>query len=78
MSSTLAIILGIVAGILILGGLGAIWFNRQQKTALRQKYQASIPSRSPEDELSALGILEIKPRTGDKEVDEDERTPCPC
>ena len=64
MSGTLAIILGIIAGILILFGLGAIWFNRRLQGSHSSKYQ-SPPTfvRSPEDELSALGILEIKPRT---------------
>lgn len=72
MSGTLAIILGVVAGILILGGLGAILYNRQQRRSLSQKYQASMPARSPEDELSALGILEIKPRSANKEADDEE------
>lgn len=74
MSGTLAIILGIIAGALILFGLGAIWYNRRQQSQ-SAKYQSIIPaSRTPQEELSALGILEIKPRTAASYANDDEET----
>ncbi len=62
MSGTLAIILGILAGALILIGLGAIWLNRRNGRLPASGYTPSATLRSPEEELNALGILEIKPR----------------
>ena len=64
MSGTLIIVLGVISGILILFALGAIWYNRRGPKPSASKYQVpAVPARSPEDELSALGILEIRPRT---------------
>ncbi len=60
MSGTLAIILGIIAAALIISGLAALLYNRRSAALGSQPAAARV--RSPEEELSALGILEIKPR----------------
>ena len=71
MSGTLAIILGIIAAALIVSGLAALWYNRRSTALGTQPAAARV--RSPEEELSALGILEIKPRAvSSKNGDEDE------
>ncbi len=62
MSGTLAIILLIIAGILIALGVLVFLNNRRGAGATSQSYQTASLNRTPEEELSALGILEIKPR----------------
>ena len=68
MSGTLAIILGAIALALILIGLGGMWYNRRLKGPSSLSYQVpAVSAKSHEEELSALGILEIKPRTRESE-----------
>lgn len=62
MSGTLATILLIIACILIVLGVLVFLNNRRSTGGSSQAYQPTALSRTPEEELSALGILEIKPR----------------
>lgn len=63
MSSTLAIVLTVVFGILLVVGLGAlVLYKRFERSAIGTRTIPSLPTVPPQQELSALGILEIKPR----------------
>lgn len=77
MSSTLTIVLGIIAVILIVAGLGAILFRRKSRRSNKASY--SVPParpRSPEQELNELGILEIRPKAASS-VQEVRERPAP-
>ncbi|MEM8485526.1 MAG: GGDEF domain-containing protein [Bacteroidota bacterium] len=72
MSGTLATILLIIACILIVLGVLVFLNNRRNTGAAAQAYKPTALNRTPEEELSALGILEIKPRAvGARDETED-------
>ncbi|MEZ4702403.1 MAG: hypothetical protein R2834_18870 [Rhodothermales bacterium] len=63
MSSTLAIVLTVALGILLVVGLGAlVLYKRFERTAALRAPRPVQPSVSPQQELSALGIIEIRPK----------------
>lgn len=63
MSSTLITVLGIIAILLVLAGLAAIFFLRKPRRSSKASYQVpSTRARTAEQELSDLGILEIRPK----------------
>lgn len=75
MSSTLIIVLGIIAILLVLAGLAAILFLRKPGRSAKSSYQVpAVRTRSAEQELSDLGILEIRPKSvsSDAEVQIDD------
>ena len=72
MSSTLTIVLGSL--LIVAGVVGLILFNRSRRSAASYTVPP-VRSRTPEQELSDLGILEIRPKESSsaKQADSDSR-----
>ncbi len=60
MNGTLAIVLGSI--LILIGVVGMLYFRRAQKKSRVNYAVPRVSQRTPEQELNALGILEIRPK----------------